>query len=130
MPARPAPVDSLSTTGRPQEIVLIGASLAHLEFMAQLRAKPLTQARVTLVSPDTHMLPENRLADILSGDAELAACHIGLPDLARGCGVTWEHDKVVRLDRSSPRIPLAGGRHFPLDLLPPTPRRWADRISP
>ena len=89
MQARPTPLDSLSTTGRPQEIVLVGASLAHLEFMAQLRAKPLTQARVTLVSPDTQMLPDNRLADILSGDAELEACHIGLQDLALACGVTW-----------------------------------------
>ena len=127
MPARPAPVDSLSTTGRPQEVVLVGASLAHLEFMAQLRAKPLTQARVTLVSPDTHMLPENRLADILSGDAELAACHIGLPDLARGCGVTWEHDKVARLDLSSQRITLAGGRTLRFDWLSLSPRCWDDR---
>ena len=127
MPARPAPVDSLSTTGRPQEIVLIGASLAHLEFMAQLRAKPMTQARVTLVSPDTQMLPENRLADILSGGAELEACHIGLQDLALACGVTWEHDKVARLDLSAQRITLAGGRTLRFDWLSLSPRCWDDR---
>ena len=127
MQARPAPVDSLSTTGRPQEIVLVGASLAHLEFMAQLRAKPLTQARVTLVSPDAQMLPDNRLADILSGDAELAACHIGLQDLALACGVGWEHDKVARLDLSSQRITLAGGRALRFDWLSVSPRCWDDR---
>ena len=127
MQARPAPLDSLSTTGRPQEIVLIGASLAHLEFMAQLRAKPLTQARVTLVSPDARMLPVNRLADILSGEAELAACHIGLQDLARACGVGWEHDKVARLDLASQRITLAGGRTLRFDWLSLSPRCWDDR---
>ena len=127
MQARPAPLDSLSTTGRPQEIVLVGASLAHLEFMAQLRAKPMTQARVTLVSPDTQMLPDNRLADILSGDAELATCHIGLQDLALACGVTWEHDKVARLDLSSQRITLAGGRSLRFDWLSLSPRCWDDR---
>lgn len=127
MQARPAPLDSLSTTGRPQEIVLIGASLAHLEFMAQLRAKPLTQARVTLVSPDARMLPVNRLADILSGEAELAACHIGLQDLARACGVGWEHDKVTRLDLASQRITLAGGRTLRFDWLSLSPRCWDDR---
>jgi hypothetical protein len=127
MQARPAPLDSLSTTGRPQEIVLIGASLAHLEFMAQLRAKPLTQARVTLVSPDARMLPINRLADILSGEAELAACHIGLKDLARACGVGWEHDKVTRLDLASQRITLAGGRTLRFDWLSLSPRCWDDR---
>jgi len=127
MQARPAPLDSLSTTGRPQEIVLIGASLAHLEFMAQLRAKPLTQARVTLVSPDARMLPVNRLADILSGEAELAACHIGLQDLARTCGVGWEHDKVARLDLASQRITLAGGRTLRFDWLSLSPRCWDDR---
>jgi len=127
MQARPAPLDSLSTTGRPQEIVLIGASLAHLEFMAQLRAKPLTQARVTLVSPDARMLPVNRLADILSGEAELAACHIGLQDLARACGVGWEHDKVTRLDLASQRMTLAGGRTLRFDWLSLSPRCWDDR---
>jgi len=127
MPARPAPVDSLSTTGRPQEIVLVGASLAHLEFMAQLRAKPLTQARVTLVSPDTQILPENRLADILSGEAELAACHIGLADLALACGVTWEHDRVARLDLAAQRITLEGGRTLRFDWLSLSPRCWDDR---
>jgi hypothetical protein len=127
MPARPAPLDSLSTTGRPQEIVLVGASLAHLEFMAQLRAKPMTQARVTLVSSDTQMLPDNRLADILSGDAELAACHIGLQDLALACGVGWEHEKVVRLDLSSQRITLTGGRSLRFDWLSLSPRCWDDR---
>ena len=127
MQTRPAPLDSLSTTGRPQEIVLVGASLAHLEFMAQLRANPMTQARVTLVSPDTQMLPDNRLADILSGDAELAACHIGLQDLALACGVGWEHDKVARLDLSSQRITLAGGRSLRFDWLSLSPRCWDDR---
>jgi len=127
MQARPTPLDSLSTTGRPQEIVLVGASLAHLEFMAQLRAKPMTQARVTLVSPDAHMLPDNRLADILSGDAELAACHIGLQGLARACGVSWEHDKVARLDLSAQRITLAGGRSLRFDWLSLSPRCWDDR---
>ena len=127
MQARPTPLDSLSTTGRPQEIVLVGASLAHLEFMAQLRAKPLTQARVTLVSPDAQMLPDNRLADILSGDAELEACHIGLQDLALVCGVTWEHDKVARLDLSSQRITLASGRTLRFDWLSVSPRCWDDR---
>ena len=33
---RALPLDSLATTGRPQEIVLLGASLSHLEFLAQL----------------------------------------------------------------------------------------------
>ena len=127
MQARPAPLDSLSTTGRPQEIVLIGASLAHLEFMAQLRAKPLTQARVTLVSADAYMLPDNRLADILGGDAELAACHIGLQDLAQAGGVNWERDKVARLDLPSQRITLAGGRTLRFDWLSLSPRCWDDR---
>ena len=127
MQARPTPLDSLSTTGRPQEIVLVGASLAHLEFMAHLRAKPMTQARVTLVSPDAHMLPENRLADILSGDAELAACQIELQGLARACGVSWEHDKVTHLDLSAQRITLAGGRTLRFDWLSLSPRCWDDR---
>jgi NADH dehydrogenase FAD-containing subunit len=127
MQARPAPLDSLSTTGRPQEIVLVGASLAHLEFLAQLRAKPLTQARVTLVSPDARMLPDNRLADVLSGDTELAACHIGLQDLAQACGVNWERDKVARLDLPSQRITLAGGRTLRFDWLSLSPRCWDDR---
>ena len=127
MQARPAPLDSLSTTGRPQEIVLVGASLAHLEFMAQLRANPLTQARVSLVSADARMLPDNRLADILSGDAELATCHIGLQDLAQACGVGWEHDKVAGLDLASQRITLAGGRTLRFDWLSLSPRCWDDR---
>lgn len=127
MQARPTPLDSLSTTGRPQEIVLIGASLAHLEFMAQLRAKPLTQARVTLVSADARLLPDNRLADVLSGDAALAACHIGLQDLAQACGVNWERDKVARLDLPSQRVTLAGGRTLRFDWLSLSPRCWDDR---
>ena len=127
MQVRPTPLDSLSTTGRPQEIVLVGASLAHLEFMAQLRAKPLTQARVTLVSADAHLLPDNRLADILSGYTELGACHIGLQNLAQSCGVNWERDKVARLDLSSQRITLAGGRTLRFDWLSLSPRCWDNR---
>jgi NADH dehydrogenase FAD-containing subunit len=128
MQTRPTPLDSLSTTGR-QEIVLVGASLARLEFLARLRAKPLTQARVTLVSTDAHMLPDDRLADILSGDADLAACHIGLKDLAQACGVAWEHDKVARLDLASQRITLSGGRTVRFDWLSLSPRCWDARQS-
>ena len=110
---RALPLGSLATTGRPQEIVLLGASLSHLEFLAQLRARPLPQARVTLVSTDTHLLPHDRLAEVVSADAALAACQIGLEALALACGARWRQGKPTCAGSSSMRrcVAAGAGRH-------------------
>ena len=125
--ARAMPVDSLATTGRPQEIVLLGASLSHLEFLAQLRARPLPQARVTLVSPDTRLLPHDRLAETLSGDVALADCQIGLGSLALACGARWRQGRVAQLNLSAQTITLTDGTALRFDWLSLSPRCWDNR---
>ncbi len=124
---RALPVDSLATTGRPQEIVLLGASLSHLEFLAQLRARPLPQARVTLVNPDSRLLPHDRLAEALSGDAALADCQIGLEPLALACGARWRQGRVAQLNLSAQTITLMDGTALRFDWLSLSPRCWDNR---
>ena len=125
--ARVVPLDSLATTGRPQEIVLLGASLSHLEFLAQLRAKPLTQARVTLVCPDPRMLPLDCLTDVISGDTALEDRHIDLESLAQTCGVHWQQGKVTQLNLSTQTITLSDSRALRFDWLSLSPRCWDKR---
>ena len=124
---RALPLGSLATTGRPQEIVLLGASLSHLEFLAQLRARPLPQARVTLVSTDTHLLPHDRLAEVVSADAALAACQIGLEALALACGARWRQGKIAHLNLSAQTITLMDGTALRFDWLSLSPRCWDNR---
>jgi len=125
--ARVVPLDSLATTGRPQEIVLLGASLSHLEFLAQLRAKPLTQARVTLVCPDARMLPLDCLTGVISGDTALEDRHIDVESLAQACGVHWQRGKVAQLNLSTQTVTLSDNRALRFDWLSLSPRCWDKR---
>lgn len=127
--SRALPLDSLATTGRPQEIVLLGASLSHLEFLAQLRARPLPQARVTLVNADSRLLPHDRLAEALSGDVALADCQIGLEPLALACGARWRQGRVAQLNLSAQTITLMDGTVLRFDWLSLSPRCWDNRES-
>lgn len=125
--ARALPVDSLATTGRPQEIVLVGASLAHLEFLAQLRTHALPQARVTLLGIDPYLLPHERLSELVSGRAELADCQIGLEALAGACGARWRQGRVAQLHVPAQTITLTDGTTLRFDWLSLSPRCWDNR---
>lgn len=124
---RAQPIDSLATTGRPQEIVLLGASLSHLEFLAQLRDRPLPQARVTLVNPENRLLPHDRLTEALRGDAALADCEIALEPLARASGARWRQGRVAQLNLSAQTIALKDGTALRFDWLSLSPRCWDNR---
>ena len=81
-----------------QQLVLLGASPAHLQVLAQLAAHPLPQTQVVLLAHQSSLLMPNMLAGFVAGDYPVDACAIPLAPLVQRSGIRWMERNVVAVD--------------------------------
>lgn len=95
----------------PRTLVLLGAGLAHLQFLQHIARKPLIGVQVVLVAPHPRQMVAARVPAWMAGRIALDDCTIALEPLVQRAGVRWmqcgvrgldAHARLVFLDEGEP----------------------------
>ena len=108
------------TTSPPQktqQLVLLGAGHAHVQVLAQLAARPLPGAVVTLVSPHQRLVYSGMVPGFVAVHYPLESCVIPLEPLVQRSGIRWIERSAVGLDAQKQLIQLDDGSTLPFDWL-------------
>ncbi len=105
------------TTHGTQQLVLLGASPAHLQVLAQLAAQPLPQTQVVLVAPQPSLLVPRMLAGFVAGHYDLEDCAIPLEPLVQRSGIRWIARSAVAVDLALQTLQLDDGSTLAFDWL-------------
>lgn len=100
-----------------QRIVLLGATSAHLRFLAALAARPLPDTQVTLVAAQQHTLPGPLLPVFIAGHTSLDDCTIALKPLVDRSGAHWIQHGIAQVDTSTQTVQLSDGSTLAYDWL-------------
>ena len=118
-----------STTHGTQQLVLLGASHAHLQLLTELATRPQPQTRVVLVAHQPSRLVPSMLAGFVAGQYELGDCSIPLEPLVQRSGIRWLERSAVALDMARQTLQLDDGSTLPFDWLSVDTSPIQDRAS-
>lgn len=116
-------------TGGTQQLVLLGASHAHLQLLTQLAAHPLPRTQVVLVEHQRSLLLPSMLGGFVAGDYSLEACAIPLAPLVHGSGIRWLERSAVAVDMAQQTLQLDDGSVLAFDWLSVNTSPIQDRAS-
>lgn len=117
-----------------QQLVLLGAELAHVHLLSHLRQHPIQGLQVTLITPKPQLIYPPMLAGFVAGQHALADCTIALEPLiqplaAQG-SARWLTARAMHLDATAHMLTLDDGRAVNFDWLSintePQPQRDPD----
>ncbi len=109
----PAP----SPTPATQQLVLLGAGLAHLQLLAQLATQAIAHTEVTLVAPQPRPVYPGMLPGFVAGHYALEDTSIALEPLVQRSGIRWVQRSVVAMDAQQQRLRLDDGSTLSYDWL-------------
>ena len=108
---------SLPVNHKTQQLVLLGATSAHIRLLAVLAAKPLPDTQVTLVATQPYSLPGPLLPGFIAGHTTLDDCTIALGRLVEHSGVRWMQLGISRLDTAKQTVQMSDGSCLAYDWL-------------
>jgi pyridine nucleotide-disulfide oxidoreductase family protein len=98
-----------------KQLVLVGGGHAHLHVLAALAARPLPDARLTLVSPYPRQLYSGMLPGWIAGDYAIEDCAVALDRLARRAGAHFVQTSCRGLDLETRTVRCANGETIAFD---------------
>jgi NADH dehydrogenase FAD-containing subunit len=104
-----------------RQLVLIGASLAHVHLLAHLARQPVVGVQVTLVSPQPRLIYPPRVAEFVAGRVALDDCAIPLEPLLQRSDARWLQHAVQTLDPQARTLLLTDGSELAYDTLSLSP---------
>lgn len=118
-----------SPTHGTQQLVLLGASPAHLQVLAHLAAHPLPQTQVVLLAHQPSLLMPSMFAGFVAGDYTLEDCTISLAPLVQRSGIRWMERNVVAVDMAQQTLTLDDQSTLAFDWLSVSTSPVQDRAS-
>ena len=115
--ANSAPTPEPAATASPKRVVLWGAGLANLRFLAAFAKHPTPHTLITLVTPYATVINPRRLADWVAGALPLEACSTDVAQAVARSGVQWIQNNVVALDADARTLQLDDGQTLAFDIL-------------
>lgn len=115
--ANSAPSQEPAAAPSPKRVVLWGAGLANLRFLAAFAKQPAPHILITLVTPYAHVINPRRLAEWVAGTLPLANCATDIAQVVERSGVQWIQNNAVALDAGDKTLLLDDGRTLAFDLL-------------
>jgi len=115
--ANSAPSQEPAAAPSPKRVVLWGAGLANLRFLAAFAKQPAPHILITLVTPYAHVINPRRLAEWVAGTLPLANCATDIAQVVERSGVQWIQNNAVALDAGDKTLLLDDGRSLAFDLL-------------
>lgn len=109
------------------QLLLLGASPAHLHLLATLAQRPQPGVQVTLVSPFSHYLDPALLPVFVAGQHALDDCRIALAPLVEKAGARWLQQPVRSVHAHDRSVQLDDGHALPYDWLSITAEPAQDR---
>jgi pyridine nucleotide-disulfide oxidoreductase family protein len=100
-----------------KNLLLLGGGHSHVHVLAELARRPLTDAKVTLVTPYTSLLYSGMLPGWVAGRFDIDSCRIALLPLAQAAGVTLVESTGTALDAARRTLSLANGHVLGYDVL-------------
>ncbi len=104
-----------------RQIVLIGASLAHVNLLAHLAHQPLVGVQVTLVSPQTRLIHPHMVPGFIAGQYTLDDCTVPLEPWLQRSGARWLQHAVQALNPLARTLLLTNGSELAYDTLSLSP---------
>ena len=103
------------------ELVLLGAEMAHVQLLAHLRQHPLPGVRVTLITPKLRLVYPAMLAGFVAGRHPLDACTIALETLVQPLvehgSARWLVARAAEIDATASALLLDDGQVVKFDCL-------------
>ena len=115
--ANSAPTQEPAAAPSPKRVVLWGAGLANLRFLAAFAKHPTPHTLITLITPLSTVINPRRLAEWVAGALPLDACATDIAQVVERNGVQWIQNNAVALDAGDKTLLLDDGRTLTFDLL-------------
>ena len=115
--ANSAPTHDLASAPSPKHVVLWGAGLANLRFLAAFAKHPTPHTLITLVTPYAYVINPRRLAEWVAGTLPADDCGTDIAHVVERSGVQWIQNNAVALDAEACTLQLDDGRTLAFDLL-------------
>lgn len=112
----PAPTETAASRSA-QRLVLLGASIAHLQLLAQVAAQPLPHTEVILVAPHASLVVPNMVPGFVAGRYALDDCAIPLEPLVQRSGIRWMDCSATAVDLVQQALLLDNGSTLFFDWL-------------
>jgi hypothetical protein len=115
--ANSAPTQEPAAAPSPKRVVLWGAGLANLRFLAAFAKHPTPHTLITLITPLSTVINPRRLAEWVAGSLPLDACATDIAQVVERSGVQWIQNNAAALDAGDKTLLLDDGRTLTFDLL-------------
>lgn len=115
--ANSAPSQEPLAPASTKRVVLWGAGLANLRFLAAFAKHPTPHTLITLVTPYATVINPRRLAEWVAGVLPLDACSTEVAQAVARSGVQWIQNNAVALDADARTLQLDDGQTLAFDIL-------------
>ena len=115
--ANSAPTQEPAAAPSPKRVVLWGAGLANLHFLAAFAKHPTPHTLITLITPLSTAINPRSLAEWVAGTLPLDACATDIAQVVERSGVQWIQNNAVALDAGDKTLLLDDGRSLAFDFL-------------
>jgi selenide,water dikinase len=99
-----------------KQLLLVGGGHSHVEVLRRFAHAPLSDVRMTLVSPARYTPYSGMLPGLLAGHYGFRDAHIDLESIARFATAAFLVDRVVAMDASARKARLESGRELAYDV--------------
>jgi len=107
----------LAPMQRARQLVLAGTGPAHVQLLANLAARPLPGAQISLLAHSTDTVHDAMLSDYIAGHYALEQCQVALAPFVQQTGLRWLRRNVSALDVEQQTLQLDDGSTLHYDWL-------------
>jgi NADH dehydrogenase FAD-containing subunit len=100
-----------------QHLVLVGASLAHVQVLQNFAMRRVMSVNITLIAPSLHPVHLGLVPDFVAGSITAESCTMVLDGLLKQAGATWVKATVTGLDAQAKRLTLSNHGRIQFDIL-------------
>ncbi|MDF1763933.1 MAG: FAD-dependent oxidoreductase [Oleibacter sp.] len=100
-----------------QQLILAGGGHAHLSVLKALTQTPVTNTKVTLITPSPYQYYSGLLPAWMVGHVTETECRIDLRPLAEAAGVTLVIDQIIAMDADKQVLTIKEGKEITYDWL-------------
>ncbi len=115
--ANSTPTQEPAAAPSPKHVVLWGAGLANLRFLAAFAKHPTPHTHISLITPLSTVINPRRLAEWVAGTLPLDACANNIAQGVERSGVQWIQNNAVALDAAAHTLQLDDGTTLAFDFL-------------
>lgn len=115
--ANSAPTQEPAAPPSPKHVVLWGAGLANLRFLAAFAKHPTPHTHISLITPLSTVINPRHLAEWVAGTLPLDACATDIAHVVERSGVQWIQNNAVALNAGAHTLQLDDGTTLAFDLL-------------